>query len=184
MTFTGGSGSGFESVAAGSKRADIPGAQRCRRQSARIFGVRHRLVPREDQNAAGRITGDPADNRERLRQPGPAAGLASRSIRPIRCRNTSGGFWAGWLCCLQRQRHFCCASLRRQKRLHFVWRRCGACFPCATPHRVRAVSSPAQKHSALLNVLKEELSRWRARRSREPCPQASTPSKRRRSKLC
>jgi len=79
-----------------------------------------------------------------------AAALATPSTRPIRCRSTSGGFWAGWLCCWLQPRPSCCAS-RRVRPTQSLQRYGGG------GSGLSAVASPAAKNNQLLNVLKEEM---------------------------
>ena len=119
MTFSGGSGSGFESVSARPRHANVYDAKRRSRQSHRILGLRHGIVPARGSDLRKATRATMADKAELAgRAINRAAASACPSIRLTRCRSTSGGFWAVWPCCWQPRQRSCCASRRWREQSH------------------------------------------------------------------
>ena len=103
--------------------------------------------PQADSGGAG-CKRDPATR--------PAAASARPSTRPIRCRSTSGGFWADLHCCWRPRRPSCCASrMERHRRLQPRMRLSLQIRAAGAPSY--AAQAPATKHASLLDALKEEL---------------------------
>ena len=149
---------GLRVVSARPQHADVYDAE-CRSRQSRSNSrspARDRFRARIKLRKAMRATmadRKPAGKARAGRATSRAAASARLSIRLIRCRSTSGGFWAASRCCWRQRRPSCCAGRRWRARLRRPeWVRRELPLGYSAP-----AAAPAAKNAALLNALKEEL---------------------------
>ncbi len=110
MTFTGGSGSGFE-LSPQDPTVQTFLARSVAAGKALEFSISGTgSFARDDQNGQGGQPGDNGGQQAGAPVVSPAAASANRSIRRTRFRNTNGSLLACLHCCWRLRLRFCCAS--------------------------------------------------------------------------